>query len=55
LILEIFKVKHRQYKEKKVVYVLEDLNGDVIDGTFYEEELQAVPLPKVNEIRHFRR
>jgi len=34
--LEIFKIKHIHYKKKKVVYVLVDLNGDVINGTFYD-------------------
>ena len=38
---EIFRVKER-HRRRPVVYTLEDLNGEVLAGTFYEVELQHV-------------
>ena len=38
---EIFRI-HRRHPRQPVVYTLEDLNGEVLKGTFYETELQPV-------------
>ena len=46
---EIFRVK-RVLRRHPVVYVLEDLNGEALDGTFYNEELQRVSLPDQYDI-----
>ena len=42
---EIFKVS-RVIRHPVPVYELKDLSGEVIDGTFYEQELQKVIVPK---------
>ena len=39
---EIFKIKHRYMRENIPVYTVEDLAGEVIQGTFYQDELQKV-------------
>ena len=44
--IETFKVRDVRRGERPVVYVVEDLNGDAIEGTFYEKQLQRVSLPE---------
>ncbi|OOY45050.1 hypothetical protein BOV93_13680 [Solemya velum gill symbiont] len=39
---EIFKVENRYHREGIPVYKLEDWNGENVEGTFYEAELQSV-------------
>ncbi|OOZ11834.1 hypothetical protein BOW27_11950 [Solemya velum gill symbiont] len=39
---EIFKVENRYRREGIPVYKLEDWNGENVEGTFYETELQSV-------------
>ena len=39
---EIFRVKHVTYKYPVYVYTIEDREGQLIEGTFYQEELQKV-------------
>jgi len=54
---EIFRIKE-VIPHAEIVYVLEDLNGAEITGTFYESELQAVKLPdtfQIDEILKTRR
>ena len=41
---EMFRIA-RRHPRQPVVYTLEDLNGDRLDGTFYETELQPVTSP----------
>ena len=45
---EIFTIASRE-KKVKPVYTLKDYNNNIIEGKFYEEELQQVDLP--NEFR----
>ena len=40
--LEIFRIKHVSCTRQPPVYTLEDLDGEVIDGVYYEEELCPV-------------
>ena len=54
---EIFRIK-QVIPHAEIVYVVEDLNGTEITGTFYESELQAVKLPdtfQIDEILKTRR
>ena len=44
--VEIFRVTDVLDYNRPPVYRLTDLNGDSVDGTFYEKELQKVVLPK---------
>ena len=46
---ELFKIKYRFRREGLPVYTLMDWENDVIDGTFYEPELQAVDVDATNE------
>jgi Integrase core domain/Chromo (CHRromatin Organisation MOdifier) domain len=46
---EIFKIVEILRREQ-VVYELEDLNGEAIEGTFYERELLPVKLPQTFKI-----
>ena len=48
---ELFKVKSRKWRQHLAVYTLEDWNGEAIQGTFYEPELQAV---RVDESTAFK-
>ena len=48
--VETFKVREVRRDERPVVYVVEDLNGDAIEGTFYEKQLQRVSLPETFRI-----
>jgi len=42
---EIFTIAFRENKSRPV-YILKDYNNELIEGKFYEEELQHVELPK---------
>ena len=46
---ELFKVKRRFKRDGLPVYGLEDWSGEVIQGTFYEPELQAVNVDENTE------
>ena len=46
---EIFTIASRG-KKIRPVYTLKDYNNNIIEGTFYEEELQQVDLPNVFRI-----
>ena len=39
---ELFKVERRFRRTGLPIYVLEDWSGDSVEGTFYQQELQAV-------------
>lgn len=45
--LEIFRVKSIDRRQEPIVYILEDLNGEQIQGIFYREELTPSILPSV--------
>ena len=38
----MFRIVGIDMKAKPIMYVLEDLNNNVIEGKFYKEELQAI-------------
>ena len=46
---ELFKVKSRYRREDVNVYTLEGWDGETIEGTFYEPELQAVNVDETTE------
>lgn len=46
---EIFKIKHIRTKLKIPVYIIEDMNGEEIDGFFYEKELIPVLIDENKE------
>jgi hypothetical protein len=43
---EIFVIDEVRSRESPIVYTLKDLNGDPIEGTYYERELQRVRAPE---------
>ncbi len=48
---EIFKIDKRFKREGLPLYTLVDWDGEVIDGTFYESELQSVNVDDSTEYR----
>lgn len=48
---ELFKIKSRYKREDLNVYTLEAWDGETIEGTFYEPELQAVNVDENTEYR----
>ena len=47
---EIFVVAEVRHWERPVVYVIDDLGGERVRGTFYEQELQRVDEPEVFDV-----
>jgi hypothetical protein len=47
---EVFKIK-RVLKRKPIVYAIEDLHGEEIQGTFYEKELQRVQIQETTTFK----
>ena len=40
---EVFQISDINTKQSPVMYVIRDENNDIIEGKFYEEELQVLP------------
>ena len=48
---EAFKVTKRYTRQGIPVYKLEDMAGDMLEGTFYENEIQKVRVPQNKEYK----
>lgn len=51
---EIFKINRVSHRQNLCTYILEDLNGEVIDGFFYTEELAPVGKNRVEGEQRFK-
>ena len=54
---EIFKIHAIDKRDNPVMYILQDLKGEIVQGKFYHQELQVVDknIPKVYRIEHIIR
>lgn len=51
---EIFKIKRVSFRQNLYIYILEDLNGEIINGFFYPEELSVVGKERMNSEQVFK-
>ena len=52
---EVFQIEKINTKQNPIMYVIKDYEGNIVDGKFYEQELQVIPPPKVFRIQKILR
>ena len=51
---EVFKIQRVSRRQNLYTYILEDMNGEIIDGFFYTEELVLVGRERIADNQKFK-